>query len=179
MKKYSTLFVVALAFAGINASAANKGAAQAHTGGGHFGRAYGTAGCGLGAMVIGKGDGMNQILAVTTNGTMYNQGFGITFGTLNCDGGNVFNKAENVDRFIIGNKVALASDIARGEGESITALASIMECSGSEAAMGSALQSRFKEIFPSHTVPAMEVTDSIINVVGGDAQLSQACQVIL
>jgi hypothetical protein len=177
MKKYSVLFVVALALLSIEAGANNKGAAQ--SGGGKFGRAYGTAGCGLGSMVIGKGDGINQIFAATTNDTTWNQMFGISFGTLNCDGGNVFNKAENMDRFIIGNKVALASDIARGEGESIVSLASIMECSGNEAAIGSALQSRFNQIFPSHLTPAMEVTDSIINVVGGNSALAKACQVVL
>ncbi|RYZ63378.1 MAG: DUF3015 domain-containing protein, partial [Proteobacteria bacterium] len=52
-----------------------------------FSRKYGTAGCGLGNMILGK---ENQVFAATTNGTLGNQSFGITFGTLNCEGGNLF-----------------------------------------------------------------------------------------
>lgn len=139
-----------------------------------FARKYGTAGCGLGNLVFGK---ENQVLAATTNGSTYSQLFGITFGTLNCEGGNLFTTAENMDRFMITNKVAAADSIARGEGEVITTLASLMNCSSQEARLGSALQSEFKTIFPKHDVPAGEITDSILTVVGNDAALAQACNV--
>ncbi len=139
-----------------------------------FARKYGTAGCGLGNLVFGKD---NQVLAATTNGSTYSQLFGITFGTLNCEGGNLFTTAENMDRFMITNKVAAADSIARGEGEVITTLASLMNCSAQEARLGSALQSEFKTIFPKHDVPAGEITDNILTVVGNDAALAQACNV--
>ncbi len=45
---------------------------------------YGTAGCGLGSIVIGSKPGMMQIFAATTNGTSASQSFGITSGTSNC-----------------------------------------------------------------------------------------------
>ena len=125
-------------------------------------------------MILGK---ENQVFAATTNGTLGNQTFGMTFGTLNCEGGNLFTTAENMDRFMLTNKVAAADSIARGEGEVITTLASIMNCSGSEAQLGSALQSEFKVIFPKHDVSANEITDQILTVVGNDASLAKACNV--
>src|SRR3569832_2714255 len=48
------------------------------------GRAYGSAGCGLGSIVFGSQPGFIQILAATTNGTFASQTFGITSGTSDC-----------------------------------------------------------------------------------------------
>ena len=50
---------------------------------------YGSAGCGLGAIVFGSKPGMIQVLAATTNATFYSQTFGITTGTSECGGGVV------------------------------------------------------------------------------------------
>lgn len=155
-------------------------AAPAGKGGGDVSRAYGTAGCGLGSLVIGKGDDFMQVFGVTTNGTFYNQGFGITFGTLNCDSKNIFQKADNMDSFVGANKLALANDIARGNGESIVSLASVLDCSnGVEGELAGELHKSFREIFPSHTVPTMEVTDSILSVVSRHQGLAKACKVVM
>ena len=44
-------------------------------------------GCGLGSMVFAGQEGkVFKVLGATTNGTSGNQTFGITFGTLGCDG---------------------------------------------------------------------------------------------
>ena len=45
-------------------------------------RGYGTAGCGLGAVLMGPKAA--QIFASTTNYTVFNQFFAITIGTSNC-----------------------------------------------------------------------------------------------
>ena len=110
------------------------------------------AGCGLGSVAMGKGG--NQILAGTTNGTSGNQTFAITFGTLNCIDSESEQVASRVDRFVTANKVALAGDIARGEGETLASLSVMLNCSEG-AALGSALQGRFSQIFPSYDVTPM------------------------
>jgi hypothetical protein len=138
-----------------------------------FSRAYGLAGCGLGSMVMGPRDG--QISAATTNGTGM-QTIGITLGTSNCVGGSTTAKADQMDKYIVVNKVALADDIARGQGETIQGLAQIMNCSQSES-LGSTLQSKFSTIFSSADLVANEITDRIITVVGQDQNLAQACGV--
>jgi hypothetical protein len=141
---------------------------------GGFARNYGLAGCGLGSQVMGAKDG--QIFAATTNGTLGNQTFGITFGTSNCVGSPTVAKADRMDRYVVANKIQLADDIARGEGETITGLAQIMNCSDASN-LGSKLQSKFTQIFESHDLVANEITDRIITVVGQDRELSVACGV--
>lgn len=140
---------------------------------GGFAREYGMAGCGLGSQVMGKQGG--QIFAATTNGTGM-QPFGITSGTSNCVSTPTSAKADRMDKFIVVNKIALADDIARGQGETIQGLAQIMNCSHTDT-LGSKLQSKFTTIFTSHELVPNEITDRIITVVGQDNELSAACGV--
>lgn len=136
-------------------------------------RAYGMAGCGLGSIVVGKKG--NQILAATTNGTFYNQTFGIALGTLNCVDSSTTMTASRIDHFVVANKVALANDIARGEGETLESLSSLLNCSDS-AKLNSTLQSRFAQIFPRYDVAPNEITDSIMSVISTNEKLSNSCK---
>ena len=71
-----------------------------------------------------------------------------------------------MDRFVVANKVALASDIAKGNGEALAGLSQIMNCSDSSR-LNAALQGNFAQIFPSHEAYPNEVTDNIITVITG------------
>ena len=146
-----------------------------HTNQNHsFARNYGLSGCGLGSLWIDKNS--NQIWSATTNGSTYNQLFAISSGTLNCVESPTSAKADRMDKYIVVNKVALADDIARGQGETIQGLAQIMNC-GQADLLGMKLQSNFSTIFTSHEVTANDITDRIITVVGQDASLASACGV--
>jgi hypothetical protein len=131
------------------------------------GAAYGTAGCGLGSLVFGNQPGGVQVLAATTNGTSYSQTFGITSGTSNC-GESAF--ASGTKDFVDANREAVAKDISRGQGEAIGALTQINMCSDS-AAVGSALQKRFGEIFPTADAPTDAVTAEILKTLHEDKSL--------
>ena len=176
MKKLMiTLLAVTLvapaAFANPKKKAAPKAAPAS------FERNYGTAGCGLGSMALGKSGGFMQVFAATTNGTSANQLFGITSGTLNCLDGPAEEVASRMDNFIEINKVALASDIAQGQGEALNAFASLMGCS-STGALGKTLQNNFEVIYPSHTVQTMDVTDKVITIIKNDSELYNTCSSI-
>lgn len=88
---------------------------------------YGMAGCGLGSIVITK-DGFVQVFAATTNGTLYSQTFGITFGTSNCvsDGAVLFDREQEM--FVEANLGALKADIAAGGGEYLAAFTTLLGC---------------------------------------------------
>jgi len=133
---------------------------------------YGSAGCGLGSIVMGK-DG-SQVLAGTTNGTSGSQTFGITSGTSNCVDDGTVQVSMAVPMFVEVNRVSLASDIARGGGETVASLSSILGCKDS-AKLGAALQKNYNSIFPTETVENEAVTESIHNIVDGDSALSQNC----
>src|SRR5512147_2819777 len=104
---------------------------------------YGTAGCGLGAMAFGDQKGGIQIIAATTNSLFGTQTFGITSGTSNCGESML---ARGTLDFVEANRVVLAKDVARGEGEAIGALTVLNRCADSRK-VGAALQARFGVIF--------------------------------
>jgi hypothetical protein len=133
---------------------------------------FGTAGCGLGSMIISSG-GIVQIFAATTNGTSASQTFGITSGTSNCEDSGSGGDSARV--FVEANRVALAKDISRGTGETIDNLTAIAGCADSKA-VGSTLQHNFKAIFPAASVSSEQVTDSILSTLKSDASL--ACSTI-
>ncbi|MBC7662030.1 MAG: DUF3015 family protein [Chitinophagaceae bacterium] len=87
---------------------------------------YGMAGCGLGAELI-KEDSFIQIFAATTNGTVWSQSFGISFGTLHCTPSN---KAVALEQkvFIEANLVSLKREAVAGQGETLTAFADLLGC---------------------------------------------------
>jgi len=138
-----------------------------------FSRPYGMAGCGLGSMVIGKRGA--QIFAATTNGTFANQTFGITFGTLNCQDSPNNEVAMRMDHFVAANKGTLAAEIAKGDGEAIGSLSTIMGCD-SASKLGTEMQKNFNQIFPSTEVAPNEITDSIISVIRQNDSLAGSCK---
>src|SRR5690348_12703995 len=87
---------------------------------GAFASPVGPAGCGLGNAVFGD---QNQVLAATTNGTSLNQMFGITSGTSNCIDSS---RSAQMESYINANRVELANDIARGQGETLAGLDNLM-----------------------------------------------------
>lgn len=128
-----------------------------------FAAKYGAAGCGLGSMVFeGDQTWWKQVLAATTNGTSGTQTFGITFGTSNCDAPSPL-KITTAQAFVEANRVALANDIARGNGETIVGLSKVYGCDDSQA-FGKALKSNYSSIFASTDVSSTEITNNINSV---------------
>jgi hypothetical protein len=155
MRTMKTLLVAAALLAASAASAQGKGGK------------YGTAGCGLGALVFGDQPGGIQILAATTNATFYSQTFGITSGTSEC-GPGLFSMGTK--SFVDANREVLAKDAARGEGEAIGALAVINQCKDLRG-VGAALQRDFAAIFPSEDASNEQVTEAILKTLHSDPAL--------
>jgi hypothetical protein len=134
--------------------------------GGH----YSQAGCGLGSMII-TSPGFTQVFAATTNGTAGNQTFGITSGTSNCDAGATH---ASVPAFVEANRVALANDAARGNGETVASLSEVLGCQDATE-LGATLQKNYKSIFPTETVAAEQVSNTIVSLVKADDRLAKSC----
>lgn len=127
-----------------------------------FAGKYGSAGCGLGSMIFeGDQTWWKQVLATTTNGTGM-QSVGITLGTSNCDSPAPL-KVGQAQAFVEANKVALANDIARGNGETIVGLSKVYGCSNSME-FGRALKSNYSTIFTSNSATSAEITHNINSV---------------
>ncbi len=124
---------------------------------------------------MGKHGG--QISAATTNGTSWNQTFAISAGTLNCIDPQTAEVASRMDQFIIVNKLQLQADIAKGNGETISAIGSYMGCGESSGDIGHSLKLNYNSIFSNGT--AKDITDSIINVILSSPELSAKCNKIV
>lgn len=84
-------------------------------------------GCGLGQMIFkGQSGFLPHTSAATTNGSTYNQLFGLTSGTLGCDGNAVVQNDFEKKVFVAANIDSLATDVARGEGEHLVSLATLI-----------------------------------------------------
>jgi hypothetical protein len=138
------------------------------------GLGYGPAGCGLGSILFDPGSGFTQVLAATTNASFGTQTFGITSGTSNC--GASKRGAGAARAFVEANRPALARDIARGGGETISSLTQIAACADA-AQVGAHLQRRFADIFPGPARSDREVSRSLLEVLRADAALG--CRALL
>lgn len=131
-------------------------------------------GCGLGSMVFaGKSGKVSKVLGATTNGTSGNQTFGITFGTLGCDGTGTVTSSEKLAMFIDGNMDNLARDMAKGEGETLATLSEVWGIQQADKAeFNSVAQANFANIFGSENVTSQEVLVSLNTLIAQDTTLA-------
>jgi len=117
-------------------------------------------GCGLGAMII-KDNSSAVMLALqaTTNGTLMNQTFGITSGTLGCKKVKLAMN-ERAQEFVASNMDTLAKEIAAGHGESVDTLAELLDVADKDA-FAAALQANYNKIYTSQNVEMADVLDNI------------------
>lgn len=131
-----------------------------------FAAKYGSAGCGLGSMIFeGDQTWWKQVLAATTNGIGM-QTIAISLGTSNCDSPAPL-KVGQVEAYVEANKVALANDIARGNGETVVGLSNVYGCSN-VMEFGRALKSNYSTIFSNPAKTSKEIT-SHLNTVAASA----------
>lgn len=108
-------------------------------------------GCGLGAQVWkGKSGLLAHTSAGTTNGTFYNKYFGITSGTLGCDGESVVYNDIEQKVFVSSNMDNLQQEIAQGSGDHLEALAQLKGVSETDRdAFYEVAQDNYDQMFSS------------------------------
>lgn len=130
-------------------------------------------GCGLGSMLFkGKSGTMNHVLASITNGIYSNQAFGMSTGTLGCDTSQSIEYTE-VASYMDANLDQVAVDMARGEGEALDGLATLLEVPSQERdAFAATAQANFSRIFPSAETTRETAVDALMAVLREDASLA-------
>jgi Protein of unknown function (DUF3015) len=134
-----------------------------------------SAGCGVGTILFeGQKGPVPQVLAATTNGSLGNQTFGISTGTLGCERDAVVRSPTKVRMLMVSSLDNLATDVARGQGETLESLASLMAVEPDDRArFFASLQGDFGRIFPSEDVTVDEVIVSINAVLAEDPVLQR------
>ena len=154
-KKHLAATVIVATFAASNAYADNTG-------------------CGWGTMLFnGQSGKANEILAVTTNGTLGNQTFGITTGTAGCEEGSTIASAE-VRLFASANMDKLARDMAIGEGETLNSLAELMRIDQSDKPLFFTLtKANFDKIYVSEDVTTGEMLTALRDMMAREPSLAK------
>lgn len=132
------------------------------------------AGCGLGTAVVfpDANEWYEHVMAATTNGSSGNQTFGMTSGTLGCEGANGPLKLARV--FMDQNMEQLASDSARGQGESLDALTSLIGVDAADKAeFTKEVQANFDSIFVSTEASSGEAYGALVSVMAGNDKLAK------
>ena len=139
---------------------------------------YGMAGCGLGALAFpNEKDKTSQILAGTTNGTSGNQTFGISSETSECTTDGTIKSERAQEAFAEVNFESLAQEMAKGQGEHLTAFAQLLGCpNASLSEFGRLTQRNYTQIFSRDGMTPLDLVDAVKQSIGSDAVLSNACQ---
>ncbi|MCB0218657.1 MAG: DUF3015 domain-containing protein [Chrysiogenetes bacterium] len=145
---------------------------------------YGPAGCGLGSMIFGPSGEMrkifnngvlSEILAATTNGTFGSQTFGLTTGTSNCGSKGLFSYDREQEAFAEVAYDEISREMAKGEGEYLTAFATLMGCSADvQDRFATATKAHYGQIFAEGAQP-VQVVHSVRGVLRSDAALAKSC----
>jgi len=145
-----------------------------------FAGGYGTAGCGLGSMAFGSEPGAIQILAATTNATFGNQTFGMTSGTSNCGDHGLLNLSQEREIFVERNYASLVKEMAVGEGENLSTLASLYGCSSeSFPDFGALTQNKFDVLIHNDQTTPGEMLTLLEGQLVEHPQLSQSCRSVV
>ena len=118
-----------------------------------------TGGCGLGSMAWrGQSGIIPQVLAMTTNNTLSNNTFGVTFGTSGCDpNGRVTGGTGKMVLAVIENNMEqFAMDASAGRGETIDTIAGILNVDSKE--LGAKAQQNFAYLFTDENVGPADLT---------------------
>ena len=133
------------------------------------------AGCGVGTMIMeGKSGLVFHVLAATTNGTFGNQTFGMTSGTLGCKVDDAVTASAELRQFASANLDQLSLEMAAGEGEALTALASLYGIEAQDrAAFYTLTKANYGTIISGDAVTAGEVLTSLHGLMARDTRLAR------
>lgn len=134
--------------------------------------AFAQPGCGVGSMIWKGQSGIApHVLAATTNGTLGNQTFGMTTGTLGCQTNQ---SVQSMAMYMDSNIDKVARDMSRGNGENLDTLAVLLGVDEADRdSFRKVLQDNFATIFPSSETTSGEAVDAIVALLESDQTLSK------
>jgi hypothetical protein len=135
------------------------------------------AGCGMGAIWVQSPTNGPQVWASSTNQTFYSQLLGITFGTSGCSSTPGFSARRKArEQFIASNYKSLSRELAMGQGEYASSLATVMGCSNeSVPAFLSFTKGNYETLFPSSETKPVQMLDTLEKQITTSDALSSVC----
>lgn len=115
-----------------------------------------------------------QVMMATTNGTFGSQTFGISFGTSGCTNDGKVMAGHQTDMFVASAFETLSADMARGGGEHLTALATLMGVPVDQHPAFFALtQQQYQVFVQAGEVSSVAVVKALQDAMSGHPVLAQ------
>jgi hypothetical protein len=132
-------------------------------------------GCGLGQQIFKGQSGLfAHTAAATTNGTFWNQWFGLSSGTLGCDGNSVVDNEYQRKVFVANNLDNIAQDMAQGQGDHLASLASLMGVSKTDEPVFFAMtQTHYGKLVSAGDTTATQFLSALDNAMVSDPVLAK------
>ncbi len=136
-------------------------------------------GCGLGKLAWSDYPGQQaigaQVLQSTTNGTFGSQTFGISSGTSGCTNDGTIFASEKVNVFAAVNFENLAQEMAQGQGEHLTSLATLMSIPAEQHEVFFAMaQEKYTTLIQAGETSPKAVVKALYGAMGNNPVLAQA-----
>lgn len=137
---------------------------------------YGSAGCGLGAVILGDQTGPVQIVAAILNNAIVPQTSAISTGTLECTEDGVSLKDKEQEFFANVNFESLNQEIAQGRGENLQAFAYLFGCTGAGVETFSDIaHTHYSSIFPSDKTNSREMLSNLQGIMKSNPEVQASC----
>ena len=142
-----------------------------------FAAGYGGSGCGPGSLVAGTSPGAIQLVGVTTNVILQpTQYSAITSGFSNCNPQGLVKLDKEREMFAQTNYSSLVREMAAGEGENLSTLASMYGCSKkSHGEFNYMVQKNFEHLVQSERTTPDQMLVSLENEMASHTVLSKSC----
>ncbi|MNK12062.1 hypothetical protein D3C87_301180 [compost metagenome] len=136
-----------------------------------------SSGCGPGWYLFKENSLVSSALRGTTNAVLFPvTTIGMTVGTSNCTQHKLVLKEKESLHFATMNHFELKNEIAKGQGEYVSAFATTMGCpSQAQMHLNKSLQKNFKNIYNKSEVDPSKVLLEVYKVILTDPKLTQQC----
>lgn len=137
----------------------------------------GSSGCGPGWYVLKDNSLVSSALRVITNGVLFPiSTLGMTFGTSNCSKHKIVLNEKKSLHFATMNFFELKGEIAKGNGQFISAFSNTIGCSkGAVDTFNSEVKRNYKKIFNSEKVDPENMLLEVYKVILQNTELTQQC----
>jgi len=123
-------------------------------------------GCGIGTQFMEGREGLAyHVLASCTNAYTL-QSVSLTFNLFGCDSTGKVTADAQLRKFAAANLDQLARDVARGEGEALSAFAHLLQVPvEQQGAFGAFTQAHFVDLFPNESVDSNQMIDAFYRLL--------------
>ena len=138
-------------------------------------------GCGLGKLAWGEYKSPKniapQVMMATTNGTFGSQTFGISFGTSGCTNDGKVMAEHQANLFVASAFDTLSEDMAKGGGEYLTVLATLMGVpTEQQPAFFAMTQEHYRRLVDSGEISSVALITALQNTMTSQSRLVSIAQ---